>query len=99
MKKYFWGPSPTPLKESILGGQKGEWAAVRAQNIRYDLLMVWGDALRLLRRNMCRKISTYVDGGLSGGSGVRRPGSEDPHWRLLFTFTFRFISEPYNKHK
>jgi hypothetical protein len=28
-----------------------------------------------------RKISAHVDGGLSGGSRVRRPGSEDPHRR------------------
>jgi hypothetical protein len=28
-----------------------------------------------------RKISAYVDGGLSGGSRVRRPGSEDPRRR------------------
>jgi hypothetical protein len=27
------------------------------------------------------KISASVDGGPSGGSRVRRPGSEDPHWR------------------
>ena len=27
------------------------------------------------------KFSPHVDGGLSGGSIVRRPGSEDPHWR------------------
>ena len=30
---------------------------------------------------MRRKISAHVDGGMSGGSSVRRPGSEDPHWR------------------
>jgi hypothetical protein len=30
---------------------------------------------------MCQKISTSVDGGPSAGSRVRRPGSEDPHWR------------------
>ena len=28
---------------------------------------------------MCRKISSHVDGGPSGGSSVRRPGSGDPH--------------------
>ena len=27
------------------------------------------------------KIFAHVDGGMSGGSRVRRPGSEDPHWR------------------
>ena len=27
-------------------------------------------------------ISAGVDGGLSGGSGVRRPGSEDPHQQM-----------------
>ena len=31
--------------------------------------------------HVCRKISAGVDGGLSGGSIVRRPGSEDPHQR------------------
>ena len=30
-------------------------------------------------RHVRRKISAGVDGGLSGGSSVRRPGSEDPH--------------------
>ena len=30
---------------------------------------------------MRRKISALVDGGLSGGSRVRRPWSEDPHRR------------------
>ena len=30
---------------------------------------------------MRRKISAHVNGGLSGGSWVRRPGSEDPHRR------------------
>ena len=30
---------------------------------------------------MRQKISAHVDGGLSGGSSVRRPGSEDPHPR------------------
>ena len=30
---------------------------------------------------MCRKISASVDGGPSGGSHVRRPGSEDPDRR------------------
>ena len=32
---------------------------------------------------MCRKNSTHVDGGLSEGSSVRRPGSEDPNWHEL----------------
>ena len=30
---------------------------------------------------MRQKISAHVDGGLSGGSRVRRPRSEDPHRR------------------
>ena len=35
---------------------------------------------------MRRKISASVDGGPSGKSRVRRPGSEDPHrrWRNFF---------------
>ena len=38
---------------------------------------------------MCRKISAHVDGGLRGGSRVRRPGSEDPHRReRKFSFSF-----------
>ena len=41
--------------------------------------MVAGDALRLLFRNRWQKIPANVDGGLTGGSGVHRPGSEDPH--------------------
>ena len=39
------GTTPTPSKKPILGGQKGKWAAVGARNIRYDFLMVEGDAL------------------------------------------------------
>ena len=30
---------------------------------------------------MRQKKSAHVDGGLTGGSSVRRPGSEDPHRR------------------
>ena len=30
---------------------------------------------------MRQNISAHVDGGPSGGSSVRRHGSEDPHWR------------------
>ena len=71
----------TSLKKSILGGQKGKWAAVGALNIRYDFLRVGGDAFRLHFRNVCRKIFAHVNGGLSGGSRVRRPGSEDPRRR------------------
>ena len=44
-------------------------------------IMVGGDVLRLLCRNVCQKISAHVDGGLSGGTRVHRPGSEDPHRR------------------
>jgi hypothetical protein len=38
------------------------------------------------------KISAHVDGGLSGGSCVRRPGSEDPQ-RLELKFTM--VSKPF----
>ena len=31
-------------------------------------------------RHVHRKISAHLDGGLSGGSSVRRPRSEDPYW-------------------
>ena len=29
---------------------------------------------------VCRQGKRYFNGGLSTGSCVRRPGSEDPHW-------------------
>ena len=50
-----------------------------------------------------RKMSTGVDGGLSGGSSVRRPGSEDPHRRQrkllgLMTFNVYIYSNQY-KHQ
>ena len=38
-------------------------------------------------RHVRRKISAHVDGGLSGGSRVRRPGSKDPHrreWKFIY---------------
>ena len=56
IKNYFGDP-PTPSKKPILGEQKGKWAAVGDRNIRYDFLMVGGDALRSLYRNVCRKLS------------------------------------------
>ena len=52
----------------------------------YDFIKVGGDALRLLWRNVCQKISAQVDGELKGGSRMRSPGSEDPHlreWKCL----------------
>ena len=60
-------------------------------------------------RHVHRKISTGVDGGLSGGSSVHRPGSEDPHrrqrkfslflcmvkpWSMIFLYGFRQICGP-----
>jgi hypothetical protein len=39
-----------------------------------------------------RKISAHVDGGPSGASSMRRPGSEDPHWReRKFAFSLGLI--------
>ena len=50
---------------------------------------------------MRRKISAHVDGGLSGGSRVRRAGSEDPHWReqnfFEFVYQHRLISTIFSK--
>ena len=45
----------------------------------------------------CALISAHIDGGLSGWSRVRRPGSEDPHRRerkfiSYFLKTFPFAS-------
>ena len=51
------------------------------QNFVYDFWRVGGDVWRWLYRHVCRKISAHIDGGLSGGSSVRRPGSNDPHRR------------------
>ena len=45
------------------------------------LLRGWGDVWRWHSRHVRRKISAHVNGGPSGGSSVRRAGSEDPHRR------------------
>ena len=50
---------------------------IRFWNFGYDFWGVEGYIWRWL----CRKISTHVDWGPSGGSSVRKPGSEDPHRR------------------
>ena len=42
---------------------------------------------------MSRKISDSVDGGLSGGSSVPRPGSEDPHHNDDNVNQTAFVSE------
>ena len=69
-----------------------EMGCIGAQNIRYDFLMVWGDVLSLLCRNVRWKISAHIDEGLSGGSRVHRPGRKDPHQREpKFKSTFNQI--------
>ena len=40
-----------------------------------------GFLLREKNENCSENVSAGVDGGLSEGSSVRRPGSEDPHLR------------------
>jgi hypothetical protein len=40
---------------------------------------------------MRQKISAHVDGGLSGGSRARRPGSEDPYRRERKFFILVFL--------
>ena len=37
-------------------------------------------------RNVLPTISAHVDGGVSRGSRMCRPGSEDPHWRRAEIF-------------
>ena len=60
--------------------------------MRYDFLMVWGDVLSLLCRNVRWKISAHIDEGLGGGSRVHRPGRKDPHQREpKFKSTFNQI--------
>ena len=49
-----------------------------ARSIIYEFLRVRGDVRSLFCRNVCWKISASVDGGLSRGSRVRRPVSENP---------------------
>ena len=77
------GTPPTPLTMLYLGGQRGLFSKVVLvfRNFRYDLWEVGGDFWRWLCRHVWRKISASVAGGPSGGSCVRRPGSEDPHRR------------------
>ena len=43
--------------------------------------MTSGGLIEMFEGDMRRKISAGVDGGPSGGSRVRRPGSKDPHRR------------------
>ena len=54
-------------------------------------------ATMLIRKSTPRhvrwKLSTHVDGGLSGGSIMRRPGSEDPHGRELKVDLWRAIDD------
>ena len=44
-----------------------------------ELQKPWFAMFHAVIMSSCLKISAGVDGGLSGGSSVRRPGSEDPH--------------------
>ena len=41
----------------------------------------WGICLYLTLQTCAPEIPTHDDGEASGGSSVRRPGSEDPHRR------------------
>ena len=43
----------------------------------------------------CQQISAVVDLGLSGGSSVRRPGSEDPHQRQRKFISVYFFICPF----
>ena len=53
-----------PTNKHIRIPMKKKMGCHRAQNMIYDFIKVGGDALRLLWRNMCRKISAQVDGEL-----------------------------------
>ena len=73
-------------------------------NFAFASLRVGGDFWRWLCRQLRRNISAHVDGGASGRSSVRKPGSEDPHWRdwkfckLIFVSSLKpCISSPYGK--
>ena len=56
---------------AVVGELRGKAATTRG----------WGKCLKVTLQNVCRKICASVNGGLSGGSRVRRPGNEDPHRR------------------
>ena len=57
-----------------------------------------GKFQKVTLQTRARKISASVDGGLSGGSRVGRPGSEDPHrrQRKLFQELSHFDYVPFN---
>ena len=48
-----------------------------------------------LCRHLSWKISIHVDGKPSGGSCMRRPGSEDPHWLERNFFIYKGTKETY----
>ena len=51
----------------------------------------FSDLWRWLCRHGCWKLSAHVNGGLSGGSRVRRPRSKDPHRRKRNFFSSKKI--------
>ena len=58
---------------------RAECVRQRADNVAFMLLFLL----------LLSGLSAHVNGGPSGGSSERRPGSEDPHWRerkLIFWF-------------
>ena len=65
--------------------------ALGFRNLAYDFWGVGRDVWRQLCRHMRGQISACVDGGLSAGSSVRRPGSEDTHQRQRFLFLYRVL--------
>ena len=79
-KNKFRHP-PFPLHYAIFHQKRWVfWKAVLwFWNFGYNFWGIGGDVWRWLCRHMHRKNSTGVDGRLSGGSSMRRPGSEDPH--------------------
>ena len=79
--RNFLGGTPLPPKKADFGGTKMKHGCFGSRNIGYDFLRVGGDVWRPPCRHACQKISARINGGLSRGSCMHRPGSEDPHRR------------------
>ena len=75
--KQNQGAPPTTCTMLYLGKQRGVFSKVvlGLRNFGYDFWGIGGDVW--LCRHVRRKVFTHVD----GGSSMRRPGCEDPHWR------------------
>ena len=71
----------TPIHKVYKGGIFK--SCPRVPKLQMLLLRGWGRCFKVsLQTCAAEKNSAHADGGPSGGSRVRRPGSKDPHKRL-----------------